>query len=75
MSLTALLFAFVSSSFSPLCQHLKLSFTLASSFSGSSLQALLTAVYQWVLDQSLGFLLGISAVPAVTVPDESCDVL
>lgn len=72
MSPAALLFALVSSSFSPLCQCLNLSFTSACSFSGPYLQALLAAVYQWVLDQSLGFLVGISAVPAVT--DESSDV-
>lgn len=65
-------FVFVSSSFSPLCQCLKLSFTSASSFSGCYLQPLLTAVYQWVLDQSLGLPVGINAVPAVT--DESSDV-
>lgn len=70
--MSALLFAFVSSSFSLLCQCLKLSFTSPSPFSGSYLQALLTAVYQWVLDQSLGFPFGISAAPAV--PDESSDV-
>lgn len=40
-------------------------FTSFSLFSGSYLQALLTEIYKWLLEQSLGFPSGISVVPCV----------